>query len=102
SLFALEQGALGKVKAFFGIDPVDSSQSGNESRTNLASIGIPTVFMGETTDGDGCAPTADNYQVLYGVAPSPSLLITVVNADHTMFEDPASCAFCTLCTAGTA
>jgi dienelactone hydrolase len=102
ALFALEGSARGHARAFFGLDPVDSAQNGSESRTQLGSIGVPTVFLGETTDGDGCAPSADNYQVLYAAAAAPALLITAVGADHTMFEDPASCAFCTLCTAGSA
>ena len=45
---------------------------------------------------------ADDFLVLYQAAASPAVAITAVNADHTMFEDPASCSFCTLCTAGTA
>ncbi len=49
-----------------------------------------------------CAPAADNFLVLYGDAASPAVAITAVDADHTMFEDPAHCTFCTLCTAGTA
>jgi hypothetical protein len=75
-----------------------------EARTTLASIGVPLAFIGETTDSasSGCAPAADDYQVLYQAAASPAVSITAINADHTMFEDPASCSFCALCTAGTA
>jgi dienelactone hydrolase len=95
----------GKIQGVFGLDPVDTSSSGDpEARTTLATIGVAVAFLGETTDSasSGCAPAADNFQVLYQAAASPAVAMTVANADHTMFEDAASCTFCTLCTAGTA
>lgn len=105
ALLAAEGGALGHVRGVFGLDPVDTSTSGSpEARTQIATIGVPLAFVGETTDSasSGCAPATDNYQVLYQAAVSPAVAITAVNADHTMFEDPSNCSFCTLCTAGTA
>lgn len=106
SLLAAEAGAKGKITGVFGLDPVDSSQGGGaEARTSIASIATPLAFIGETTDGSGvtaCAPSADNYEVLYGAAVSPAVAITAVNADHTMFEDPDNCTACNACTAGTA
>jgi dienelactone hydrolase len=105
ALLAAEGGALGHVRGVFGLDPVDTSTSGSpEARTQIATIGVPLAFVGETTDSasSGCAPATDNYQVLYQAAASPAVAITAVNADHTMFEDPSNCSFCTLCTAGTA
>jgi pimeloyl-ACP methyl ester carboxylesterase len=98
----------GKIGGVFGLDPVDTSTDGVEARTTLATIGVPVAFIGETTDSTGgvggqpCAPAADNYQVLYAAAASPAVAITSINADHTMYEDPSQCMFCTLCTAGTA
>ncbi len=98
----------GKIKGVFGLDPVDTSTDNVEARTNLATIGVPIAFIGETTDSTGgvfgmpCAPAADNFLVLYGDAASPAVAITALGADHTMFEDPADCTFCTLCTAGKA
>lgn len=70
----------------------------------IATIDVPIAFIGETTDSasSGCAPATENFQVLYAAASSPAVAITAVGADHTMFEDPANCTFCTLCTAGTA
>jgi predicted dienelactone hydrolase len=96
-------GALkGKVKAWFGLDPVDSSQGGMQARTALPQIGIPTTFLGAGVTGS-CAPAADNYEVLYAQAPSPSVKLTGVGAGHVQFEDPAHCFACGLCTpAGTA
>lgn len=95
----------GKIHGVFGLDPVDTSMNGSaEARTTLATIGVPVAFIGETTDSaaSSCAPATDNYQVLYQAAVSPAVAITSVNADHTMFEDPASCFACTACTPGTA
>lgn len=97
SLLALGGGVA--ARAFFGIDPVDNNGA---ARAKLPALTVATVFLGETVDGGDCAPTAQNYDALFAAAPSPSLAITAVGADHTQFEDPASCAFCTLCTAGTA
>ena len=83
----------------------DTSSSGDpEARTTIATIGVPLAFIGETTDSaaSSCAPAADNFLVLYGASASPAVAITAIDADHTMFELPADCSFCTLCTAGTA
>jgi fermentation-respiration switch protein FrsA (DUF1100 family) len=115
SLLAAEGKLKGIAKAFFGLDPVDARPQSLPfppppplARTALPSIGIPTVFLGETTNSTGgvagmaCAPAADNYQVLYAAAPHPSLEITAVGADHTDFEDAASCNQCNQCTPGTA
>jgi dienelactone hydrolase len=97
------EAASGMIKGVFGLDPVDTSTP-PEAQTTLAMIGVPIAFIGETTDSaaSSCAPAADNYQVLYQAAASPAVAITAVNADHTMFELPADCQFCTLCTAGAA
>lgn len=106
SLLAAEGALHGKLAGFFGLDPVDATPAGGaNARAQLAAIAIPTAFLGETTDGAGgmaCAPSDSNFAVLYAGAPSPSLQITAVGADHTQFEDPASCALCTLCQKGSA
>ena len=98
---------VGKIQGVFGLDPVDTSRWRPEASTNIAAIGVPLAFIGETTDSTGilgmpCAPADVDFLVLYGDAASPAVAITALNADHTMFEDPADCRFCTLCTAGTA
>jgi dienelactone hydrolase len=108
ALLAAEGGAMGKILGVFGLDPVDTASGSVEARTTLASVGVPLAFIGETTDSTGgiggmpCAPAADNFLVLYAAATSPAVAITSVGADHTMYEDPSHCTFCTLCTAGTA
>jgi hypothetical protein len=102
SLLAAEGALHGQLRGFFGLDPVDNAGA---AAAALGTIAIATAFLGETTDGGGsmaCAPSDQNYHVLYAAAPSPSLELTALGADHTQFEDPASCAFCTLCTKGTA
>lgn len=106
ALLAAEGGLTGKVLGFFGLDPVDTD-NGVEARTGLPTIGIPTVFLGETLDGTSsfgmaCAPAADNYQAQYAVAPSPSLELTAVGAVHFDFEDHAKAFGAGLCKTGTA
>lgn len=102
TLVAAEGGLKGKVKAWFGLDPVDSNVSNAQARTNLPQIGIPTTFLGATVSG-ACSPMADNYTVLYGLAPSPAVRIDGLGAGHVQFEDPATCVLCGLCSpAGTA
>ena len=101
SLLAAEGALKGTLKGFFGIDPVDNA---GMAAAQLGTIAIPSAFLGETTDSGSsdCAPAAQDYDVLYAAAPSPSVELTAVGADHTEFEDPASCSFCTLCTKGSA
>jgi dienelactone hydrolase len=102
SLLAAEGTAKGKIAGVFGFDPVDGSPA---ALTSIASIGVPLAFLGETTDSTGsmpCAPAAQNFEALYTAAASPAVAVTIVGADHTMFEDPTYCQFCSFCTAGTA
>lgn len=105
SLLAIEGAAGPHVVAFFGIDPVDNAGA---AAKGLGALAIPTVFLGETTDsgagggGMACAPADQNYDVLWHAAQPPSLELTAIGADHTQFEDPATCALCTLCTKGSA
>ena len=90
------------VKGIFALDPVDLSFGSPQAGTSLASIGIPIALIGETTDKFSCAPVWVNYQTVFDAAASPAVAITALNADHTMFEDPANCLFCGLCKRGTA
>ncbi len=92
----------GQVKGVFGLDPVDMSFGAPKAGAQLASIGIPVAFIGETVDKFSCAPAWFNYQALYDAAASPAVAITARDADHTMFQDPAICHFCELCAKGTA
>jgi hypothetical protein len=96
SLMALEGGLSGKAKAWFGLDPVDSALTGS-ARGSLGTIGIPTTFLGMQITTT-CSPAADNYDVLYLAAPSPSVELVGVAAAHTQVEDQAACNACNLCT----
>jgi hypothetical protein len=96
TLMAIEGGLAGKVKAWFGIDPVDNPQTGGAIQS-LASIGIPSCFLGASVT-TSCSPASENYDVLYKVAPSPSAEIVALNASHTQFEDQAGCVACAFCT----
>ncbi len=96
------EGSRGRVKAVFGLDPVDLSLGAPKASAKLAHIGIPVAFIGETADRFSCAPAWANYQTLYKAAASPAVAITAAGADHTMFQDAANCHFCSICTKGTA
>jgi hypothetical protein len=89
----------GKVAAWFGLDPVDNEfgQAPREyARTNMASIGIPTAFLGAGVTSN-CAPTADSYSMLYPKSPSPSVLIVGTGAGHTQLEPADACSLCNIC-----
>jgi dienelactone hydrolase len=96
------EGLPGRVRGVFGLDPVDLSFGAPKAAAKLANIGIPVAFIGETADRFSCAPDWANYRTLYEAAASPAVAITAAGADHTMFQDPANCRFCSLCTQGTA
>lgn len=94
-----------RVAAVVGWDPVDASNP-SVVPEKMASLHAHLAVVGETTDGSGggmpCAPTADNFQAFYAAAGAPALQLTLAGADHMDWVDDPSCAFCTLCTAGTA
>lgn len=93
---------VGHIVAWFGIDPDDPgtidgfTESTELAATNLGSVGIPTTFLGGQV-ATFCTPANINYQVLYAAAPSPSVLITAVNASHTEFEVQSACVDCGVC-----
>jgi Chlorophyllase enzyme len=103
TLLAAEGPLMGKVVGWFGIDAIDSGsvdgivESTMAALTTLGTIDIPTTFLGAQVV-TSCSPADLGYQVLYPAAPSPSVLITAVNASHTEFEVQASCELCGLCT----
>jgi hypothetical protein len=96
TLLAAEEGLLGKVEAWVGLDPVNTAYSaGTAPSTDLPSIAIPTLYIGAGI-ATNCAPVGDNYQTLYAVSPSPSIALTVVGAAHPQFEDVGNCPACVL------
>ena len=96
------EGLPSHIRGVFGLDPVDLSFGAPKAGTQLANIGIPVAFIGETVNKLSCAPAGFNYQALYDVAASPAVAITALGAAHTMFQDSTNCRFCGLCTKGTA
>jgi hypothetical protein len=94
------------------LDPVNSSMNCSAANcpdaTTLLPLGIPTSFLGETTDSAGgfmpCAPAADNYTHFYAGTVDPSFAVTVLGADHMSFlDDPSTCGLvCSFCQPATA
>jgi hypothetical protein len=105
SLLVAEHELKGKVVAWFGLDPVDNQfgQAPRElARTDLGSIAIPTAFLGASVTSN-CAPEADSYQLLFPLAPSPSVLVVGIGAGHTQLEPADACSACGICSpSGTA
>ena len=102
-----------RIKASLTLDPVDAATFCNPTdcpdATSMLPLGIPTGFLGETTDqaaglgGQACAPTADNFQTFFAAAGSPSLQVTVNGANHISFvPNTANCLTCGFCQAATA
>jgi dienelactone hydrolase len=103
-----------RFKAVLGLDPVDSvpatcaATDCPDASNAMASLSIPSAFLGETTDAMGaflpaCAPGADNYTTFYGSAPAKSVEVTLLGANHMSFvDDPKTCgALCLVCNAET-
>jgi len=99
SLLAAEMGAMGKVRAWFGLDAIDATlfSGGSQAVDGIGTVGIPTAQLG-TAMVTPCSPTAYNYQVLYAAASSPSVALLGVNSGHTQLEDQTYCVACGVCT----
>ncbi|MCA9610810.1 MAG: hypothetical protein KC619_34680 [Myxococcales bacterium] len=106
-----------RVRAVFGVDPVDSgagplggSAADYPSVTPelMGSITVPIVLLGETTNGSctgfgcmPCAPADQNFHQYFTNAASPALEIDVQGANHMSFLDDPACGFtCSVCSAG--
>lgn len=95
-----------RVKALFGLDPVDSQAV--PAKGELAKIklptGVPLYYVGETISKGGgmpCSPADRNYEILFGATASPTVAINVAGAAHNDFIDLCGLA-CTICPGGTA
>lgn len=103
-----------RVKAVFGVDPVDTgSPLGNDpvgypsvTPELMPQITAPLVLLGETTNatssfGQACAPADNNFQQYYTAAQSPAVSIDVAGANHMSFLDDPNCGLtCSVCSAG--
>ena len=105
-----------RIKAVFGIDPVDSGPpfGGNDpvaypslTPERMGELTVPFAAVGagrggETTFGGfgpACAPAADNYQAYFDAAGAPAFEYLVGDAGHLDFVD--DCGFlCTTCGQG--
>jgi pimeloyl-ACP methyl ester carboxylesterase len=109
-----------RIKALFGIDPVNGGNGPlgyDESHPDIVPdevtpLTIPVGFAGETTNATGggfgseaCAPEDQNFVTFYEAATNASwrAMWLFVGADHMDFvDDTSSCYACTLCEEGTA
>jgi hypothetical protein len=97
-LLAAENGLQGKVKAWFGLDPVDVDFLGTPGALpNIGTIGIPLGFAGATVSSN-CSPASANYEVYYGAASPPAVAVTVEGAGHFGFLDESKAIALSYCT----
>ena len=101
------------AKAFFGVDPVDSTppMDGVITESDPSSLDDPVQFTGESmflgTElgpqkklGTSCAPNGDNSVHFYASYPSPSHHIIAAGVGHADMVDPADVKACgTYCSA---
>ena len=93
-----------RVKAVFGIDPVNQ-MSPDVVPDQVATLGIPLGLAGETIDANGgsfgmsCAPAAGNYTTFYDAAAAAPWLTewTFAAINHMDFVDACSGFSCTVC-----
>lgn len=91
-----------RVKAVFGIDPVNA-QSPDVVPAQVSGLAIPMGFAGETIDATGtlmaCAPASGNYTTFYDAATSAtwSAEWTFANTNHMDFVDSCSGFTCGVC-----
>jgi predicted dienelactone hydrolase len=100
-----------RFKALLGVDPVNTCPMGScpDAIAAMPGLTIPSAFLGETTDGtssglgQACAPAADNFTQFFAKAPSPSILVDVLGANHMSFvDDTTGCLQCGFCKPATA
>jgi pimeloyl-ACP methyl ester carboxylesterase len=94
-----------RVKAFFGIDPVDSTNTPAGAEVGKIKFpgGAPVAFVGETASKMGrppCAPAESNYEVLYGKASAPAFAITMKETAHLDWVDGCTYLCTNICPGG--
>jgi len=98
TLLAAENALKGKVKAWFGLDPVDVDFLGSPGALpNIGTIGIPLGFAGATVSSN-CSPADANYQVYYAAAAPPDVAVSVEGAGHFDFLDQSQAIAESYCT----
>ncbi|MBK06061.1 MAG: hypothetical protein CL920_36040 [Deltaproteobacteria bacterium] len=97
-----------RIKAIFGIDPVDSAPPGQTNthsaikNMNKTSAPFATVGAGKSAGGfQPCAPAADNYEKFFNAATTKAWEIFLPEAGHMQFLDSQSgCFSCLACSSG--
>lgn len=94
-----------RIKAFFGIDPVDSTNTPASAEIGKIKFpgGVPIGMVGETASKMGrppCAPAESNYEVLYGKASAPAFAITMKETAHLDWVDGCSYLCTNICPGG--
>ncbi len=95
-----------RVKAAFGVDPVNSPPPFGQAPSAITGLGAykgATGFLGETLSQGGfmpCAPASDNFQKFLAAAAAPSFAITFANAAHNDFVDMGACPVCSFACPG--
>jgi hypothetical protein len=98
TLLAAEGALMGKVKAWFGLDPVDVDFTGSPSALpDIGTIGIPLGFAGATVSSN-CSPADANYQVYYAAASPPAVAVSIEGAGHFDFLDQSQAIAESYCT----
>lgn len=96
------------VKAYIGIDPVDSNPpfggGAISAAKGMSKVKAPVLLLGAELGGRGfqpCAPTAENYAKFYKETTSTALEVLMKDVGHAQFIDNRrGCLSCSLCTAG--
>jgi len=104
-----------RVRAVFGVDPVDAAPPFGANPVDYPSvtpelmpaIKVPVAALGETVNataglgGQACAPKNENFEQYYAHAVGPALSVEVVGAGHMAFLDKPDCGLmCMACPAG--
>jgi len=105
----------GRIKAVFGVDPVDAAPPFGANPVDYPSvtpelmgdIQVAMGALGETVNakpglgGQACAPAAENFQQYFKHASGPALEVEVIGAGHMAFLDQPNCGLmCMACSAG--
>ncbi|MDW8280618.1 MAG: hypothetical protein RMK29_02835 [Myxococcales bacterium] len=103
----LAAGEESRVRAVFGIDPVNTLGASMDNPSVLPilpRLRSRSGLLGQRRSADimpSCTPATENYEVFFAALPSPTFAITFLTAGHMDFvDDLARCNECTRCGSG--